>query len=425
LGSAVAVANQDDGLVVGGLKINGTAVPKTEHATGLSSLQETVNSINTVTSTTGVTAKVTSSTSFDANVAKKVTELEMTGVPNFTLLAVAATAHMQINGIDVNMTSTTMTTLTAAINGATANTGVTAYGDKNGFLHLVSSAPITLAAATANNAAAASLGTGGAFATTAPAAASALVGVGVLGGSIVLNGTEIDDLNLASLDTVVSGLNSQTANTGVTASIDKNGQLNLASNASITVAAGQYNGLKTLVALGISETTGFATTASQGTLAAAAVGGISPSLTLGARVELTSAAGRALSIDATAAAQTATGLRNLNTDQSSTVTGSAISSLSVATRAGAQAAISSIDQALDTISNTRSDLGSVNNRLDFTVANLSSISEKTSAARSRIVDSDFAVETANLSRSQVLQQAATAMLAQSNARPQQVLSLLR
>jgi flagellin len=63
--------------------------------------------------------------------------------------------------------------------------------------------------------------------------------------------------------------------------------------------------------------------------------------------------------------------------------------------------------------------------LDFTVSNLANISEKTSAARSRINDADFAAETANLSRSQVLQQAATAMLAQSNARPQQVLSLLR
>ena len=71
------------------------------------------------------------------------------------------------------------------------------------------------------------------------------------------------------------------------------------------------------------------------------------------------------------------------------------------------------------------DLGAVNNRLDFTVSNLSNVSEKTSAARSRIVDADFAAETSNLARSQVLQQAATAMLAQSNARSQQVLSLLQ
>jgi flagellin len=59
------------------------------------------------------------------------------------------------------------------------------------------------------------------------------------------------------------------------------------------------------------------------------------------------------------------------------------------------------------------------------VSNLSNISEKTASSRSRIMDADFASETAALSRSQVLQQAASAMLAQSNARPQQVLSLLR
>lgn len=102
-----------------------------------------------------------------------------------------------------------------------------------------------------------------------------------------------------------------------------------------------------------------------------------------------------------------------------------VASIDISTEAGAQKAIGIIDKALEQVNATRADLGAVNNRLDFTVSNLSNISEKTSAARSRIMDADFAAETANLSRSQVLQQAASAMLAQSNARPQQVLSLLR
>ncbi len=102
-----------------------------------------------------------------------------------------------------------------------------------------------------------------------------------------------------------------------------------------------------------------------------------------------------------------------------------VAGVDISTQAGAQKAISIIDKAIDQVSATRADLGAINNRLDFTVSNLANISEKTSAARSRINDADFAAETANLSRSQVLQQAATAMLAQSNARPQQVLSLLR
>lgn len=105
--------------------------------------------------------------------------------------------------------------------------------------------------------------------------------------------------------------------------------------------------------------------------------------------------------------------------------GTAITSISIDSAANAQKAIGVIDNALTTINDTRAALGAVNNRLDFTVSNLSNVSEKTAAARSRITDADFAVETANLSRAQVLQQAATAMLAQANARPQQVLSLLQ
>ena len=102
-----------------------------------------------------------------------------------------------------------------------------------------------------------------------------------------------------------------------------------------------------------------------------------------------------------------------------------VNSVDISTQSGAQKAIDILDKAIDQVSTQRADLGAVNNRLDFTVSNLSNISEKTTAARSRIIDADFAVETANLSRSTVLQQAASAMLAQANQRPQNVLSLLR
>ncbi len=104
--------------------------------------------------------------------------------------------------------------------------------------------------------------------------------------------------------------------------------------------------------------------------------------------------------------------------------GDSISDLDISTIGGAQDAIDVVDAALEQINSVRADLGAVNNRLDFTVSNLSNVVENTSAARSRIVDADFAAETAALSRSQVLQQASQAILAQANARPQQVLSLL-
>ena len=102
-----------------------------------------------------------------------------------------------------------------------------------------------------------------------------------------------------------------------------------------------------------------------------------------------------------------------------------VAGINISTADGAQRAIGVIDKALDQINATRADLGAINNRLEFTMSNLANVSEKTSASRSRIVDADFAAETAALSRAQVLQQAATAMLAQSNARPQEVLTLLR
>jgi len=102
-----------------------------------------------------------------------------------------------------------------------------------------------------------------------------------------------------------------------------------------------------------------------------------------------------------------------------------VASIKIDTYEGAQRAIGIVDKALEQVNATRADLGAVNNRLEFTVSNLANVSEKTSAARSRIVDADFAAETAAMSRAQVLQQAATAMLAQSNARPKEVLSLLR
>ncbi|WP_373295193.1 flagellin [Psychrosphaera saromensis] len=91
---------------------------------------------------------------------------------------------------------------------------------------------------------------------------------------------------------------------------------------------------------------------------------------------------------------------------------------------GAQSAISLIDGALAKIDRNRASLGAVQNRLESTINNLSSVSESTSAARSRIRDTDFAAETAELTRNQILQQAGTTILAQANQLPQAALSLL-
>ena len=87
--------------------------------------------------------------------------------------------------------------------------------------------------------------------------------------------------------------------------------------------------------------------------------------------------------------------------------------------------IDDIDTAIDTINNKRATFGATQSRFDAVIANLQQSVENQSAARSRIMDADFAQETANLSRAQILQQAGNAMIAQANQAPQQVLSLLR
>ncbi|WP_144731905.1 flagellin [Extensimonas perlucida] len=105
--------------------------------------------------------------------------------------------------------------------------------------------------------------------------------------------------------------------------------------------------------------------------------------------------------------------------------GQALDTIDLGTADGATAALTAIDNALSTVNSARADQGAIQNRFGAVTANIASTSENLTAARSRIQDADFAAETANLSRAQVLQQAGTAMVAQANQLPQGVLSLLR
>lgn len=102
-----------------------------------------------------------------------------------------------------------------------------------------------------------------------------------------------------------------------------------------------------------------------------------------------------------------------------------INDTKITTAADSQSAIAVIDKAISEIDSQRADLGAVQNRFDSTVSNLQSISENSTAARSRIQDADFAAETAELTKQQTLQQASTAILAQANQLPSAVLSLLQ
>jgi flagellin len=118
------------------------------------------------------------------------------------------------------------------------------------------------------------------------------------------------------------------------------------------------------------------------------------------------------------------GLNTATYSAATAVTTDAISDINVSTVQSSQEAVLVIDQAIQTIDSQRASLGAVQNRFENTIGNLQNIAENVSAARGRIQDTDFAAETANLTKNQILQQAGTAILAQANQLPQAVLSLL-
>ncbi len=99
--------------------------------------------------------------------------------------------------------------------------------------------------------------------------------------------------------------------------------------------------------------------------------------------------------------------------------------IDVSTASASQTVLANVDKLIKAVDSKRSELGAVQNRLDSTIRNQSNVSENVSAARSRIRDADFAVETANMTKQNILQQAASTVLAQANQRPQSALSLLQ
>ncbi|XXF07503.1 flagellin [Pseudomonas sp. D1-3] len=140
----------------------------------------------------------------------------------------------------------------------------------------------------------------------------------------------------------------------------------------------------------------------------------------GQNTEGTANALSSLSISGTVA-----GITNGTYTAATAVTETEMTNIDVSTVQGAQESVIVIDQAISAIDKQRADLGAVQNRFENTIGNLQNIAENVSAARGRIQDTDFAAETANLTKNQILQQAGTAILSQANQLPQAVLSLLQ
>jgi flagellin len=241
------------------------------------------------------------------------------------------------------------------------------------------------------------------------------------GYSLVINGTNIfnaTDVSVAggiSAQGVLNAINAQTANTGVTASLDgTNLRLSAADGRNISI--GQTLGADATG--GLTAGAGGSTTVNgvefrDGTLAAFA----SPSVNRGT-ISFTATESLTFTGNADdfglAAATTNVAL------DSTTLNNIGVTSISAANDA-----IARVDAALTTVNTVRATLGAVQSRFEATISNLQTSSENLSASRSRIQDADFAEETAKLTRAQILQQAGVAMLAQANALPQNVLALLR
>jgi flagellin len=247
-----------------------------------------------------------------------------------------------------------------------------------------------------------------------------------IAGNAMVNGTAVDWGSATSTQDVVDAFNVAAVKnaTGLTASLSGTRVILEGDVSSITFTDDDAGGTTA-----VADAAGEGVEITEGTGAAAA---IADGSVVEGGIKLTSENGNPISVEHAnngtaaekAAAKLKTGLIDSN-GQAGGAFGASISSLDISTAAGAQKAIGIIDNALEQINSTRGDLGAVSNRLDFTVNNLSNVSENVAAARSRIEDADFAAESAALSRAQVLQQAGTAMLAQANAAPQQVLSLLQ
>ncbi|WP_185957742.1 flagellin N-terminal helical domain-containing protein [Tepidiphilus olei] len=239
--------------------------------------------------------------------------------------------------------------------------------------------------------------------------------------TFTLQGQEItvsDATNGVTLTALADAINN--ANTGVTATLD-----DPTNPTKIILTAADGSDIKigdfTASAGGSTVSASFkvGTEASAPTITS---GGANDSIVIGGQVSFVSANTFSVTDDGTKVLSS-----SLTTKNSGFTSGSeySVDKIDITTQAGANRAISIVDAALAYVDDQRANLGAIQNRFSSVVSSNSVTSENVAAARSRVLDADFAAETANLSRAQILQQAGTAMLAQANASTQNVLTLLR
>ncbi|NIY70872.1 flagellar filament protein [Marivivens donghaensis] len=222
---------------------------------------------------------------------------------------------------------------------------------------------------------------------------------------------------LESLRDAINDLSSQT---GVTAAINDDGNIELTDVDGDDIKIENFKSSTASSTMTITAGDNAATFDLDPTTA-----GTTDTVTMKGSVNMTSTNTFSVATDVSDVAGTSESFLDTDSDLHFGSSLSAVSEIDITTAEGANDAIKVIDVALSKISDSRSELGAVSNRLDSVISNLTNISTSVQAAKSQVMDADFAQESTNLARGQILSQAATAMLAQANSSKQGVLQLLR
>ena len=423
--------NKAVGLASGQLSLNGVAVGASQtdgvsSSYALSSGMALAAAINAISGNSNVNATVSSTNVAGVSV-----------TTSFTTALVAGA--VTINGVDIGALSATTTAVgrgaqvAAAINLKTSQTGVTAVANTTTGAVSLSAADgrNIIVAGTTGAAASVGLGAGGTSYGNLTAGAAITLAAATTSnaaGTIFINGVDVGAIaagtsNTDKVNKIVAAINAVTARTGVTAIKFTAGTISLAggvynNSSTDNTLTGTVGATLTGLALGGAGTIQLATpttglqvvSRSTVTLTSSSAAGINL-----ATNDIGAVAGATANFTGLTAAFTS----------ATTTAGAGVSALDLTTASGSLAALATVDSAISTVNSTRAALGAHQARFTSVVASLATTGENLTASRSRVQDADFAMETANLSRAQILQQAGTAMVAQANQLPQGVLALLR
>ena len=263
----------------------------------------------------------------------------------------------------------------------------------------------------------------------------------LLNGVVISGSVEGEDQNVGSANNIASAINAQTSLTGVSAlAVGDDGDYTLTASdgrnivlstdkAAILKAQGLDPASEDTTVLGSWGTTGIDTdtadwidlTTGDDKTYVEDDGG---SLVVYGSIELSTDSLQGITIGGTAAKVNKLGIV-ADYYAASSSAGSGVGSVNLNTSSGAQSALTTLDRAINAVTDMRASMGAYQNRLTASIANLENTSMNLSASRSRILDTDYAKETTNLAKAQIIQQAATAMLAQANQSAQSVLALLK